>query len=387
MSDATAGLVERARSLAPLLAEHAEAAERERRPPDRVIQALEEAGIFRLMVPRCYGGLELDLDTFLEVGLALSEGDGSMGWVATFYIEHNWMLCQFPEGFQRALYEDRQYVLAPAMVAPGGVARPVEGGLLVSGRWPWGTGSAHGDWVIVGARVEDPAAPAAFDLRFLALPRAEVKIEDTWHVDGMRATASNDVIVEERLVPLDRSVGIGDMASGVAHGARLHDAPLYRTPMLPILGMAASMPALGQARSVVRAFRERMSERVRIGQPVKQASLPAAQRRLGRAELELRQTELLMRQAVAEIMERRNAATLEERTRWMASFAWAVHQSKRVIASVCDASGAKAHFLSDPLQRAKRDVDTMACHVVFDLDQRLESVGRSLLGLDPGAMV
>ncbi len=387
MPDANIDLVARARALAPLLAEHAEDAERNRRPPDHVIHALEEAGIFRLMVPRCYGGLELDLDAFLDVGLALCEGDGSMGWVSTFYIEHNWMLCQFPERFQRELYADRSHVLAPAMISPSGVAQMVEGGLRVSGRWPWATGSAHGDWVIVGARVEDATSDAPpLDFRFLALPRSEVVVEDTWHVDGMRATASNDVIVEDQIVPLDRSVSVGDMTNGASHGASLHAGPLYRTPMLPILGMAASMPALGQARTVVRTFGDRMQDRVRIGQPGKQASLPAAQMRLGRAELELQQAELLMRQTVSEVMRQRDAATLAERTRWMASFAWVVHQCKGVIASVSEVSGAKAHFLNDPLQRAKRDVDTMACHVVFDLDQRLESLGRSRLGLDPRAM-
>ncbi len=82
MSVTASEIIRRARSLAPLLAQHAAQAERDRKPADVVIEALREARIFDLMVPRCYGGLELDLDTFLEVGLALSEGDASMAWVA-----------------------------------------------------------------------------------------------------------------------------------------------------------------------------------------------------------------------------------------------------------------------------------------------------------------
>ena len=121
-----ADLVEHAKALAPLLAEHAAEAEQLRQPHDAVIAALEASGIFELMVPRCYGGRELDLDTYLEVGLALAEGDASMSWVATFYIEHNWMLCQFPAAFQRELFADRTYVLAPGSVAMGGVADPSE---------------------------------------------------------------------------------------------------------------------------------------------------------------------------------------------------------------------------------------------------------------------
>ena len=84
-------LIDRARSLAPLFAEHAAESESLRRPADEAIAAVEEAEIFKLMVPRRYGGLELDMDTFVEVVLALSEGDASLAWVTAFLIEHNWM--------------------------------------------------------------------------------------------------------------------------------------------------------------------------------------------------------------------------------------------------------------------------------------------------------
>lgn len=140
MSSPAAELIGRARELAPLLARQAAAAERARKPADEVIDALREARVFDLMVPRRYGGLELDLDTYLEVGLALSEGDASMAWVATFYIEHNWMLCQFPETFQRDLYADRSHILAPASLAPDGQVESVDGGLCLRGRWNWGAG-------------------------------------------------------------------------------------------------------------------------------------------------------------------------------------------------------------------------------------------------------
>jgi 3-hydroxy-9,10-secoandrosta-1,3,5(10)-triene-9,17-dione monooxygenase len=383
MGDVGSQLVDRARKLVPLLAEHAAEAEQLRRPHDTVIAALEESKIFELMVPRCHGGLELDLDTFLEVGLTLAEGDASMAWVTTFYIEHNWMLCQFPASFQQALYASRSHVLAPAMVSPNGRAEVVEGGLRLSGRWSWATGSAHGDWVIVGASVSGSPEP---DIRFIALPRSDVIIEDTWHVDGMCATASNDVIIEDKVVPEERSVSMIEMSSGTAPGSKLHEGPLYRTPMPPILGLAASMPAVGQARAALRGFREHMGERMRLGQAKKQSEKPAAQMRLARAEVEIRQAESLLRDTVREMMKLRDGASPADRSRWMASMAFAVHQSRRVIGAIAESSGASAHFLSHSLQRAKRDVDTLSCHVIFDLDAQLESHGRALLGLQPNAI-
>jgi len=349
-----------------------------------VIAALEESEIFKLMVPRQHGGFELDLDTFLEVGLALSEGDASMAWVATFYIEHCWMFCHFPEVFQKEVFAGRGYALAPGAIAPNGVAEPVEGGFRLSGRWQWGTGAMHAQWVIVGARVAHEGPDAnEFDFRFFAMPTSQVTIEDTWFVDGMLGTGSNDIVVEDLVVPEERTASIIDMASGQGRGAKLYDSPLYRTPMIPILGLAAAMPAVGQARVAVQRFREHMSERILYGTASKQSEKPAAQIRLARAAVEVRQAELLLRDVVGEAMELRERATALDRARWLASYALAVDQSKRVLQSIAEASGAHAHFASHPLQRAVRDVNTMACHVVFDLDARLENLGKTLLGLEP----
>lgn len=375
-------LVARARALIPMLAENAAEAEKQRKPIDAVITALEDAEIYKLMVPRCYGGLELDMDTFFEVGTALGEGDASTAWVSNFYIEHNWILSQFPASFQQEIFANQSYILAPAMVALGGKAVPEDGGYRLNGRWQWASGIMHADWVI----------PAALELtedgqpnpRWFALPVSEVKVEDTWYVDGMSGTGSNDVVVEGVFVPAERSVSIIEMGSGHAPGSQLHDGPLYRTPMMPILTLAAAMPALGQARTVVRLFREYLTTRVLIETGSKQAERPASQMRLARAEVEVREVEGLLRNTVEDLCIKRNTATLEDRARWATQLALAVDQCKRIIQSVCEASGAHSHFLDSPFQRAWRDVNTMSCHVVFDLDSKLQTYGRTLLGIDPG---
>jgi len=376
-----AALVARARALAPDLAVQAAEAERLRRPTDAAIRALEDAGFFRMMVPRCFGGLELDLDAFVDVGLALAEGDTSLAWIATFCIEHNWMLCQFPEAFQRELYADRSYVLAPGVIAPSGVARSEGAGYRLKGRWKWGTGVMHASWVMVGAPVDGAERPET--LRFFALPIEEVKVEDTWYVDGMVGTGSNDIVVDDVLVPEVRTVAIADMMEGRSHGARLHEGLLYRTPMIPILLLAASMPVVGQARAVVAGFRERLLEHSRLGVG-KGSDRPSAQMSLAQATIEQRQAELFLREVAAEVMAKRNDAERIDRARWAASIAHAVHQCRGVIQDVAEASGASAHFQTNPLQRALRDANVASCHIVFDRDLQRENFGRLLLGLDTG---
>ena len=379
MSDAATQLIESARSLAPLLAGQASESESLRRPTDEAIRALREAGIFDLLVPRCYGGMGLDLDTFLEVGLALGEGDASLAWVANFYIEHNWILCQFPKEFQEKLYANSSHILAPAMVAPTGRATPCEGGFRVNGRWNWATGAMHGSWVLVASLA---GAEGEIDPRFLALPVEEVTIDDVWFMDGMCGTGSNDVVIDDVFVPAAQTLSLIDLAGGTAPGSKVHSAPLYHTPMIPILTLAATMPALGQAKAVLRGYRERIVSRTQYLGARTHSEKDSAQIRLGEFDLVLTEAELLLRDVIREVMELRDSAPIETRARWMAAFARVVHQSRDVVQAVALASGGSAHKQGDPLQRATRDLNVLSTHVVFTLDDALMNYGRAQLGVE-----
>ncbi|MEM5516458.1 hypothetical protein WNY37_05820 [Henriciella sp. AS95] len=380
----SAEMIERARDLSKLLAAQAGEAEKLRRPTDEVIQALKDAEIFKLMAPKKYGGFEMDLDTFFEVGLALSEGDASMAWVANFYIEHVWIFCLFPEQFQDELFADNSYALAPAMLSPTGQVTNEEGGFRLNGRWSWSTGIMHADWVLPAAIVtgeDGKRAPV-----FFALPRSEVEVEDVWFVDGMQGTGSNDVLIKDKFIPEHRMLSFKAMIEGEAPGAKVHPSPVYKTPMLPTLGLAAAMPALGQARACVRMFQERLHDRMEIHGTRRVGT--ASKMRLAHAEVRVDQIYLLLRNLVEDVMELRENATRLDRTRWATQLAFAVDQCKSVIAYVCEAAGASGHFQSSPLGRAARDINTVGAHIVFDLDARLELHGAAMLGEEiPGILV
>jgi alkylation response protein AidB-like acyl-CoA dehydrogenase len=331
-----------------------------------------------MMVPKIYGGAALDLDTFFETTVILGEADASAAWIIAFYIEHNWMLCQFPETFQRELYADRTYVLAPAMLSPSGVARRVPGGYRLDGRWQWATGIVHADWVIAGAVDRDGERPRAM---FFALPLDDVEVEDTWHIDGMSGTGSHDVIITDCYVPDERSLDIPVMLDANGPGNRLHDSPLFRTPMAPILSFAAGVPALGQARFAVREFADQLQDRYDMLTLAKQSDRSSRQIRLARAHITVRAAEALLRSVLVEVLDQRADADEHTRVGWSTAIAHAVGMCQSAIGDVCEAAGASSHFLSNPLQRARRDVNAIACHTVFDLDQRYRSMGRALLGL------
>ena len=233
----------------PLIEANAELAETQRQPVDAVISALEETGIFRAFVPKRYGGLEIDLNSFIDLGLAVSECCTSTGWVTTFYMEHNWILAQFKRATQEAIFSRQPYVLALASISPNGQAHRVENSYRLSGRWAWGTGVMHADWVMLnGVVAGDKPEP-----RLFIAPRSSIEVQDVWHTSGMRGTGSNDMLANELVVSDTFSEPLKGMAVGRGSGVNERDHT-YRYPMMPLLAIAAAIPALGGAKRALREF-------------------------------------------------------------------------------------------------------------------------------------
>ncbi|MBW2316186.1 MAG: acyl-CoA dehydrogenase family protein [Deltaproteobacteria bacterium] len=379
--------VARARELTPRFAERAQTVDRERRPDDASIRELEDSGLLSLLAPRTRGGAEVGLATFCDVVEALGEGCTSTAWVASFYMVHTWMAALFPAEAQDELFAEKPWVLAPAALSPTGKARlEPDGSYVVSGRWPWGTGVAHAEWMMVTAMLETEGhAP---DPRNFVLPISQVEVLDNWYTDGMRGTASHDVVVESARVPAHRAVRQKQLALGTTPGRAIHPGPLYALPLPPFLALVAALPAVGTARAAVAHFRERMRERVLYQSTTKQQEKPAAQMRLARADVDVRAASLLLRDQAARL--EAGAASgepfsLEERVALRMNSARAVELSRLAVRSICEAAGARAHFEASPLQRMLRDLETLSGHVIFDGDAAAELAGRVMLGMDPNS--
>ena len=382
-------LVARIRELVPMVEAHAAQAERERKPVDAVMQAIEDTGAYRFFVPKRYGGFEFSLKSFMEIGMLLGEGCLSTGWVVTFCMEHNWLLGLFNEQAQDEVFGNQPYIIAPGALAPKGTATPVDGGYRISGRWEWGTGVMHADWVMVGALTAngDPENP---ELCMYLIPRDKVSVLDTWHVAGMVGTGSNDIEVSDVTVPAHLRQNITDMRDGGSPGAALHGSATYRMPMMPVLGLTAAAPAVGAARRTVALFRERLSRRDVYGTQEKQSQRAMAQARLANAQIAVENAETLLLHIARQVMdwgESGQRCETEERAHLRLQIATVVRQARDVVRDVVESSGAHAHFLESPLQRSLRDLHTLSCHTVFDMDVGAELYGRLLLGLSPNAPV
>ncbi len=363
------------------LAERAQEAERLRRLPSATVDDFIGSGMPDLLVPARYGGVQAPWSAILDPVRRMAHGCASSAWTLGFYTLHNWMMALFGEEAQEEAFATRPF-LAPAPLAPTGRGVSVDGGIRLSGRWSWATGVMHGNWIIVGALCgpDDGIYPA-----LALLPIADAAIEDVWHTDGMCATGSNDVVITDAFVPAHRLVRVTDIYKGTAPGAALHDADTYRWPMVPALALLAAMPAFGSAERAADIYAERLAQRVLAYEGITQKDKPIAQAHLSEARVRLRALRGLLADTVDELETLVAAGDPVPRpVRGEARLAAAhiVAESRAVISLLLGASGAGAHFMDNPLQRIKRDVDVLAGHVVFDYDTSRELAGALILGMD-----
>ena len=238
-----------------------------------------------------------------------------------------------------------------------------------------------GNWIIVGALC---GPDDGITRRWRCCRSPTSRIEDVWHTDGMRATGSNDVVIDDAFVPAHRLVAVSDIYRGAAPGATVHEGHTYRWPMVPALALLAAMPALGSAERAVEIYTDRLAQRYLAYEGVLQKDKPMASIHLGEALVRLRALRALLSDTVDTLEETVAAGDPVSRAvRGQARLAAAhiVHESRARDQRSAGIVGRERALPGPSLQRVKRDVDVIAGHVVFDHDTSRELAGALTLGI------
>jgi 3-hydroxy-9,10-secoandrosta-1,3,5(10)-triene-9,17-dione monooxygenase len=392
-----AELLDRVRGLVPALRERAQGAERLRRLPDETIADFARLDLGKIWQPKVYGGLETDLATGLEVLQEAARGCASTAWCLSVYQQHNWILAHFPKAAQDETLGREPPLFPAAVLAPRGTARKVDGGYVVSGVWPFGSGCDHSDWLMFGALVVDDAGAelpldrevygvAALNARLCLLPRADVGIKDDWNTAGLAATGSHSIAIDNVFVPEHRTLLIADAIDGTAPGQALHRAPLFRSTYYSFLVTALAGPAPGVAQGALDAFLERIHQRVVAPMNMVQSKMIRTHRQVAEAGAKIAIARDLLRRS-AEAIDTAAASgaaiPLEQRAELRLNAALAVHVAYEAGEIVFQAAGGSALALGNPIQRAMRDLHGMKAHYFMDLDTALELKGMVQLGRTP----
>ena len=261
-------LIERARALVPRLIAAGAQGERDRRLPDEMIGAMKEAGLFRALQPKRWGGYEADLATYYDVEMVLAEGDMSAAWIYGVVGVTQWVMALLDDRAASDVWGADSSTLVSLSLAPAGKVTPVEGGVRLSGRWPFASGCLHCDWALLGAFVppEPPAKPEnGPEWRMYLVPKADYEIIDTWNTVGLKGTGSNDIAIKDAFVPEYRIHRMINNLRCFGPGQAVNPAPLYRIPFGQVFGGGVAYGAIGALRGMVDAFRAYAGSRIRLG--------------------------------------------------------------------------------------------------------------------------
>lgn len=381
---ASAAVLDAVHDLLPGIAERAVRADAERRVPDETIAELRAAGVFRMLQPARWGGLEADPVEFYEVVRALAAACGSTGWVASVLGVHPWQLALFPDRAQVDVWGTDPDTLVSSSYAPTGRLTRVDGGYEATGRWSFSSGCDHCSWVLLGAIVVDHDGRPT-DFLTILVPRSDYVIDDVWDVVGLRGTGSNDIVIEKAFVPAYRTLSFSDVASLRCPGQVENTAPLYRLPFGTVFSYAIATPVIGMATGAYEAHVERMRERVRISYGGQKVSGDAfAHVRVARAATDIDASWLQLERNLDEEM--RYAAAGEEipmelRLRARRDQVRATERCVESIALLFKNSGGHSLKNGNPLERAWRDANAGSVHAANDTERWLSMYGKGAFGL------
>ncbi|MBR0697896.1 acyl-CoA dehydrogenase family protein [Bradyrhizobium lablabi] len=363
--------------LAPLIAAERQCFDHDRRLPDALFNALAEAGLFRLYLPRALGGPEFSPLDFMTIVEAASALDGSVGWLVGNGAGMSRIGGYLAEDAVRDWFADPRAFITSATGAVG-TAVAVEGGYRVSGRWPFGSGAHHATRFmgLAAAKAADgqdgPPLCCYFD-------RSEVRVHDTWFVSGLRGTGSCDFEIRDSFVPAGHTHPLVDFQPTQA-------GLLYRLPGISAFGWTVSVVPLGIARGALDAFIALASRKPRPGSPGQLRDGELVQAMVGRAEASLRSARALLVEAMTDLMTATDVGgsrLVQARALFRAACANAAESAARVVDMIAAGAGTAAIFETGTLERSVRDVQAAIKHVAMSPNS-YALAGRMSLGLAPG---
>ena len=255
-------LVERAKAMAPRLAERAFEAENKGMVPVETVRELAEAGFFKVLQPQRWGGYEMDPRVFYRVQMALAEGCMATAWIYGVIGVHNWQLPLFPEQAQQDVWGQGPTTLIASTYMPTGKAEKVDGGYRFSGRWSWSSGVEHCEWIFLGGLLPKKDGSGQLEHCTFLLPKKDYQVVHNFDVLGLRATASHDIVVEGAFVPEHRTHRTNDHSDAGCLGRATNPGWLYRIPFTQVFQRAVSTACLGALDGAVGHFRKRAAAHV-----------------------------------------------------------------------------------------------------------------------------
>ena len=382
-TEQTLSLRERAKKLAPAIAERAAEVDQLRHVHDDSIQELVDAGLTRAMQPRRWGGEEGSPEDFYSAVIEISKACTSTGWVLCILGQHNWEMAHMHPQLQEELYGSDPTTLLSSSYAQQGTAERVPGGYRLNGRWRSSSGIHHAKWSVVGADVVigEEKIPHNF-----VVPLTDAEVIDDWYVLGMRGTGSRSIVLDNVFVPDYRAIDREVLLVKAGPGLRLNTGPLYQVPQGVLYSTVAAAPALGAGWAFYEEFKAQAS---RYKRRVDQAAFSQEKTvllRIADARAALSDAEIVSTFRQREAYERTVAGdtmSQEDLARSIFDMSRCARAVQYVASLLMPNLTAGVVYDSNPLQRLYRDILVARQHGTQNVDLSGATVAGMELGLPP----
>lgn len=367
-AETAAEILARAQALAPVLRDRAEEIERARRLPADVVDLLRGTGVFRMGFSRAHGGPELTSIEQTEVIEALAYGDAGAGWCAMIGSDTGLYASFLDHTVAAEMFPSLDMPTA-GLLFPNGRAEIVPGGYRLTGRWQFGSGVTHADWVVSGAFLYRDGEPV-HDSILLMVPKADVEVIDTWHTTGLAGSGSCDYAITDVFVPAEHTLTFAEVRGGSGPLAQ----PEVHMRNMPGVALGVARAALNFATdAAVSAGRE---DDYRTQTTLAECEGDFAATREGVYGALRRQHEVLTTGGTLDDLTPRERAALPLSRRH------AFRTARAIVTRLYDLVQTTAIYRPSPLDRWLRDTTTMCQHIVAQ-DRILQTAGAHLLGGRP----
>jgi len=381
-------LIGRAGAMVPEIRELAQQTEENRGLFPQIVDKIRAAELLRTCRPKEFGGFEYDGEVALRIALTISAACASTGWTVNGAVSNGLSLAHWPIEAQREVWAGDADVFTFACFAPTGTAVPAPGGYRLSGRWSFASGCDISAWGKLGAMIQRPDGPP--EGAFFLLPVEDCTIVDTWFVCGLAGTGSKDIVVEDLFVPEHRVLRFADTRAGTSPGARHHDNPIYRIPLLMLGASMLASTAIGAAKGALDAYLDMTTGRTTrgalAGGGLRMKEFATVQLRLADAAASVEAAELILLTDMRNAMQKLRAGeeiTVSDRIRARRNQAYATKLAVQAVEALNASTGGYGLHLDNPVQRAWRDANAVGRHVSLNWDAVGTMYGQHAFGLEP----
>lgn len=376
-------LIQSAIDLVPILRERAYATKKNGKLPEETIQAMKDAGFFRIMQPERFGGYELNPQDFFDVQIKLAEGCMSTAWVLGVVAIHNWQLGMYENQAQIDVWGDDDTTLISSSYMPVGKVSHVDGGFMLSGRWGFSSGSKHCQWAFLGALVPNPQGGAPDYCTFL-VPRRDYEIIDNWDVCGLEGTGSHDILIQEPVfVPSHRLHRSADGFSGNNPGCKENTNPIFTLPFGQVFVRAVCSSSIGALQGALDSFlhankvREDNNGQLLPIDPTIQLVAAEAMTTIDECKTVLyRNFDLMLTAAID-----KTPLDIQERIKWRYEASIVAKKCTESVNALFANCGASGVFIDQPICRAWADINTGRGHVANYSNKFGQNLGGTTMGL------